>query len=394
MADLRAIVLSLALGGVPVLAPRVASADPATPSVVVWAEGPYADQARAEVTSSLGSDARAVDPGAWRDAFRRTGRSDSIGRDLARHTTRAKALDRARRAAETAGVSEVVLVSTARAKGGDHVADVFLVSPGREPEVLTHVPLGVAAGGLGLTVHHRIALAHPPPPVPEPATVDPPSAKQDLPLGPRRVERSISAGSADTTLVARRGRDRHSFGDELFELAAGGEVSGRNFKFNDPLTGNLRSYQVVAAPLFVVDGAVYPFADLKVPVLRDIGAVRRLCRKRSSSSPSRVSRAPAKHDRRAKGAAESRHNQEGRSDSWRRRGDAPSVGRGREVQGAQTPDVELQDVRRERRASVARPNRGVADTMGDWENERRWWILPGEVISTLDWGGGFRPGPF
>jgi hypothetical protein len=253
------------------LTPTVAQAQPATTSVVIWAEGPDADEARAEVASELGSDARVVDAGAWRDAFRHAGPPEALGRDLARPKTRSAALDRAQRAAASAGVGEVVLITTTRAKGGHHFADAYLVSPGQDPQVLSHVPFGVPAGGLGVTVHDKIVAAHPPAPSPSapPATGGDNAPASPVAAGPAPP----SDGARDATPLAAGHRTRHVFGHELFEVSAGGEVGTRNFTFIDPLTGNLRSYQLGAAPLLVIDGAVYPMADVNVPVVSDFGIV-------------------------------------------------------------------------------------------------------------------------
>jgi hypothetical protein len=263
--------LATALG----LAPSIARAQSNPSSVVIWAEGPDADSARAEVTKSLGSDAQVVAPDAWRDAFRRGGPPESIAHALARPKTRAAALERAQRAAASAGVGEVVLLTTSRAKGGHHFADAYLVAPGRDPEILTHVPFGVPAGGLGPTVHDRVLAAHPSePPAPAPAPLAPGTGDTPHPADtPGAVAASPEAPAADTTPAAASHRERHQYGTELFEVSAGGEVGTRQFSYIDPFTGNLRNYQLGAAPLFVVDGAIYPFADRNVPILSDFGGV-------------------------------------------------------------------------------------------------------------------------
>jgi hypothetical protein len=267
-AGLIAVVAAIAVSAS--LVPGEARAETPPPSVVIWAEGPDSDQARTEITKSLGGDARVVDPGAWRDAFRHAGPPVALGRDLARTRTRPAALERAQRAAVAAGVGEVVLVTTSRAKGGRHFADAYLVVPDKDPETLAHVPFGLAAGGLGDQVHDRIVAANPPEPPPPATSETPPQAEPAEPSTP------LSGGpefSRDVPATNAPGRSLHEVGHELFEVSAGGGVATRNFSFTDPLTGNLRSYQLGAAPLLVAEGALYPFADLHIPVLSDIGGV-------------------------------------------------------------------------------------------------------------------------
>jgi hypothetical protein len=271
----RLVVGIVAVATALVLVPAAARAQPATASVVVWAEGPDADQARAEVTGALGSDARSVDPGAWRDAFRSAGRPESLARDLARSKTRAAALDRAQRAATAAGVDEVVLVTTSRAKGGGHLVDAYLVSPGQQPQVLAHVPLGAATGGLGAAVHDKIVAAHPPPARAAPAQPPSPPVRDDTassaPVAGRSGPEASADATADATSPSASARVRHVSGRDLVDVSVGNEVGGRTFTFNDPLTGNLRSYHLGAAPLLVADGAVYPFLEQAAPV--DVGVV-------------------------------------------------------------------------------------------------------------------------
>ena len=169
-------------------------------------------------------------------------------------------------------MDEVVLVRTARDRSGGH-ADAYLVVPGRDPEALTHVPFGVPAGGLGVSIRDLIAAAHPPPvadarAAPEPRSSTPAPSSPALPAGPP------SPLGADGLPSDADRRGRHPVPRELFELAAGAGIGARNFSFHDPYTtSNLRSYQLGAAPLLGVDADLYPLADLGVPVLSDVGIV-------------------------------------------------------------------------------------------------------------------------
>jgi hypothetical protein len=50
-----------------------------------------------------------------------------------------------------------------------------------------------------------------------------------------------------------------------------GGSEGRRFRYGQPLTGNLRPYDLAAAPLAAIDLVVTPFAWTAVPVLRQLG---------------------------------------------------------------------------------------------------------------------------
>jgi hypothetical protein len=266
---------------------RAVYADGTSTSIVVWAEGPDADRARAEVTDTFTTDLTFVDPAAWRDAFRRTGPPVVLARAVARPKTRAALLERVQRAAESVGAAEVVLLTTSRTKGGHHFADAYVVLPGQEPETLVHVPYGVGSGGLGGVLHDKIVIGLPKPtvaqapPTPPPPPAAPVSTPPDVKAPPPQPKDHALVGlggppsppDADRSSVIRGRRPRHVMGRELFALSVGGEVGMRHFDYHDPFTTNLRSYELSAAPLVVADGAVYPFADLRVPVLADVGIV-------------------------------------------------------------------------------------------------------------------------
>jgi hypothetical protein len=62
-------------------------------------------------------------------------------------------------------------------------------------------------------------------------------------------------------------------GRNLFDVAVGVEFGGRQFSSGGADAGTLRDYWLGAAPLPVASAAIYPLADLRVPVLADLGVV-------------------------------------------------------------------------------------------------------------------------
>jgi hypothetical protein len=238
----------------------VASARPEHPSVVVWTEGLRADVARAEVDDALGDDVVVVEAIKLRDALGRQGQRGPIAPALQSAKTRGAALDRVRRAMRASGVDAVVLVVTSRAFARGDAASMMIVDAEASdvPEP-TSVSLAPGDGDLRHVVR---AAFPPPPPPPPPAVVQSPTTTVVAPPDPPRDE----AASA-----ARSPRHTGEVGQELVQLSAGGGVGMRRFDYTDGLTRNLRNYQLGAAPLVSVEGAVFPFVASGTPVLRDLG---------------------------------------------------------------------------------------------------------------------------
>jgi hypothetical protein len=65
--------------------------------------------------------------------------------------------------------------------------------------------------------------------------------------------------------------DAHQVGSELFSLEAGVEFGGRSFAYTDPVTDNLRPYDVFGVPAIALGGEIYPAATTGITVLRDVG---------------------------------------------------------------------------------------------------------------------------
>ncbi len=240
-------------------------------AIVLWVEGPHADEARAEITKSLGADASVVDPKAWHDAFVRDNPAEASLSNLAKVKLRAAVLERVRRAAAAASVGEVVVVVTTRARG-HHIADAWVVGKEGEPDVVTHVAFGEAGAPLGTVLRDKI-LASQPAVVVETKPVVPEVVATSV-VQPVTMTTTTSPGPVHDAVAASTGRPHHAFGRELFDVSAGLEFGGRQFT-NEAMATNstLRNYWLGAAPLLLASAAVYPLADLRVPVLRDVGLV-------------------------------------------------------------------------------------------------------------------------
>jgi hypothetical protein len=65
----------------------------------------------------------------------------------------------------------------------------------------------------------------------------------------------------------------HDAGTTLFIVGAEYEIGGRRVGYTDLVIQNLRTYDVLGAPVVALSAEVYPGAKSGVPVLRDIGLV-------------------------------------------------------------------------------------------------------------------------
>ena len=65
--------------------------------------------------------------------------------------------------------------------------------------------------------------------------------------------------------------EAHQVGSELFSLEAGLEFGGRSFSYSDPITLNLRPYDVFGVPGVTVGGEIYPGATTGITGLQDVG---------------------------------------------------------------------------------------------------------------------------
>jgi len=57
----------------------------------------------------------------------------------------------------------------------------------------------------------------------------------------------------------------------FLSLTAGMEMGGRSFHYTDPITDNLRPYQLFGAPSVALSAELYPLSRSSIPVVRDLG---------------------------------------------------------------------------------------------------------------------------
>jgi hypothetical protein len=261
------------------VAPQRAMAQPNARRVVVWAEGPDAKRAQADVAASLDDRFEVVDSAGWRDSMARDGQRGPLLRALRDPKRRAELLERARRVATTLQIDDVVLVSTSRARTGAHVADGYVVDGSQGPSEPIHVS-DTRIGSLGAPVRERLRLVTPQsapadaaPAVATRASAAAPSPPPSPVAEPSSEPELSPPGAAGDRVAGSSERPVHVVAREWFEVSLGGGVGARHFEYNDGFTNDLRDYHLAAAPLAAIEGELYPLADQRIPILRDIGVV-------------------------------------------------------------------------------------------------------------------------
>jgi hypothetical protein len=232
----------------------------AHPSVVVIAEGPDKESARGAATASLADDA-VVDPAAWQRALAQQGHRGAVAPQMRDAKKQRHLLDRLRRAAGAVNADEVIVVLTNRSPKA-HYASLYVIDPASE-EAPAEVRVRLSGANADLTHAVDRALADRAPPAKETRTVAHPADTPDTaPVADATVS-PTAAPASDAAVDAAR-TSKHAIGEELFQVSVGIEGGERRFKYADPLTRNLRTYQLNAAPAVAAQGELYPIAAAHV----------------------------------------------------------------------------------------------------------------------------------
>lgn len=265
----------------------------AAPGLAVIVEGPQAARLRATVTAAV--------PAGWTvtpaRAVTRAARGVRIKKLDARLGAIAEKLKAAVVYARTAPRGKVLLVvarpgeapaqrRVARAAVAAAVAE-SLQPPASAPAPAAAAPAtaapasaapAAAAPAAAAPATAATAATAPAPPAAATAPTVKPAAKPErharapapapTPAAPAAAEPPPTSGAEAGALVARA----ESPSGSLFEVALDGGIGARKLQYTQPLTGNLPSYSVAAVPWLGFRAALFPFARLRVPVLRDFGA--------------------------------------------------------------------------------------------------------------------------
>jgi hypothetical protein len=240
--------------------------------VGVVVEGAHAD----EVAGRLEDKVVAPDTLKEGDAFRAALRAQGVSPlrvAVGNHARDVQLVAHASAAARDVGVDHAILVDVQATPRATRVHVWHVDARKGQAVVDTDVTLPPAANALKTT---RAVLALAPPAEATPAALaraeptTPPTARSTAP--PLTPELPAPAGEEPapepdgTSATPATERD-----SSLLSLRASIGAGMRHFSYVDRITPSLRPYGLLAAPVAVATGVVYPLASTRIPVARDLG---------------------------------------------------------------------------------------------------------------------------
>jgi hypothetical protein len=243
-------------------------------SVAIFIEGGDAAQVAGELKGALPSELGVVDAKAFADAFRKAGQSGPMGNAIGvKGALRDKILEKAQKALSSVGADAAILGRVRIGKAGKEVWVVWVSSDG-DVKVDQSVSLRGDSSERSDAMHGALDG-------PAKALVPPPSTSSPSTGGGSGTSGGDSGGDKGDPDKDKDGdkpkgtRLAHNAGTSLFALSAAFEMGGRIVELTDPITLNIRPYQVIGAPMIHVAGEVYPAASTGIKVLKDIGLTGR-----------------------------------------------------------------------------------------------------------------------
>ncbi|WP_437299955.1 hypothetical protein [Sorangium sp. So ce426] len=263
------------------LSPIALAAPNESKSIAIHIEGPNADAIREDIVSLVPETLKVVDEDAFSKSLRSAGQTKPVGDALVMKAQRKKALDRIRKAGKAAKAEGVIYgVSRTNKKKKKEVYLVFVDENAGDLAVDSAVPLSGSRDArkkaledlLGPTLSQIAPAAA--------ADEDQPKDGGDEGDGDEKSsdgDEKSSDGDGDGDEKSSDGGDKggkrkpHDPRSALFSIEAGVEFTGRWFEYSDPVTQNLRPYDVFGQPALSVSGEVYPLASTDIPVLKGLG---------------------------------------------------------------------------------------------------------------------------
>jgi hypothetical protein len=222
--------------------------------VVVRVEGTRSDELTKELAGILGDNVDVVPSGQANAAIAKAGQRVPLGPTLAVAAKRTGALKKLR-AALSETQAEVGIVGVVRPRKGGNELLLLVLLPGEEEPAIEET-LALEKGSneaalrtaLGPLLDGWAAKAAPEPAAPVPAPSD--------------------EGAAESPSFE---RPVHRYGVELVNASVSFDLGGRFFTYSDPVSANLRDYNVFGSPGIALRAEVYPGAPTGIVVLRDLG---------------------------------------------------------------------------------------------------------------------------
>jgi hypothetical protein len=232
--------------------------------IALYVEGADADAVRDELATALPEGTILVDQTGFAEALVEQGPMVPLSKKLdgAAH---AAAVRKLRSAAIASGAAVVLVGRVTNGKAG-HRVSLFLVEPSGDEEPLADLVLDLKADS-----HDDAQVASAVGPALDKYKIPPAPESPAAPASVPAVAIGVEAGPSESPdAVPHRPTGRVA--RALFEFELGGEAAGRDFRYNDGVTANLRTYNVLPAAMLTVGAEVFPLAGAS-GVLRDIGFI-------------------------------------------------------------------------------------------------------------------------
>ncbi len=232
-------------------------------SIAVYVEGADASAVRDELATALPEGATLPSEGGFSRALTEQGQSGPLGKKLD-GATHAVSVRRLGSAASSSGADAVLVGRVVKEKARRRVRLLLVEASGSEtavPDLVLDLKGDArddaqVASTVGPVLEKFKATP----------TVDGAAAPVHESPPPEIAPDVAPPPPADAVSSRPRGRPARS----LLEIELGGEAAGRHFVYNDGITANLRSYNVLPAAMFEIGAELFPFAG-ETGVLRDIG---------------------------------------------------------------------------------------------------------------------------
>ncbi|WP_437593195.1 hypothetical protein [Sorangium sp. So ce1000] len=261
------------------ISPIALAAPKGSKAIAIHIEGPNADDIREDIASLVPETLKVVDDDAFSKSLRSAGQTKPVGDALVSKAQRKKAVDRIRKAGKAAKVEGVIYgVSRTNKKKKKEVHLVYVDENTGDLAVDSAVPLG------GSRDDRKKALEELLGPTLSQIAPAPAAADEDKPKDGGDEADGDKGGGGDEE-KAGGGDDKGGDGDDdkgekrkphdvrsaLFSVEAGVEFTGRWFDYSDPVTQNLRPYDVFGQPALSISGELYPLASTDIAVLKGLG---------------------------------------------------------------------------------------------------------------------------
>jgi hypothetical protein len=239
--------------------------------VGVYVEGPQAVSFREALVAGVPKGLVVADGQSLGEALAEQGQRGPFGKSLdAAGSKHEAAIARVHEAASSMGLAAILVAQVTKEKGTLRVRLWVVEASGAEqgPEEVVMDGAGNPRRNseLRATVEELLVpykSTSPPPQQPRPTPEEPPPpVESSAALPSSRPSEDLAPSQRPRGLVAR----------SLFSAELGADAAGRHFEYNDGITSNLRSYDVLPAALASASIEFFPLAEEK-GFLRDIGFV-------------------------------------------------------------------------------------------------------------------------